>query len=325
VVIPARNEAEALPQLLRSLRQMDHPALEIIVVDDHSVDGTGEIARNAGATVVTAPPLPAGWSGKSWACHHGAKAASHAFILFTDADTVHGPQLLKRAMSCLHEDGVELVSALPFHLTRTFWERIQGSFQLMVLTATWAAHATSNQRHCIGQFLLFRRQMYEAVGGHHHVHAALAEDIALCAAIRDAGGGVRLLTEADGLQVRMYTRPGDFLQGWRRNFNHGFRTAMPAEVGRVVAAVGWLLGAPLWLLFSGGGPETLLAAGNLMLAVGVVALAQHGRGQFPLWSAPFYPVFLLLHSGVSAAAALDVLFRRPVAWRGRIYAAGEQP
>jgi cellulose synthase/poly-beta-1,6-N-acetylglucosamine synthase-like glycosyltransferase len=101
IIVPARNEAHNLPALLASLRGLTPPAHQIIIVDDHSTDGTGDLARAAGAIVVTPPPLPAGWLGKPWACHAGAQAATGDLLLFSDADTVHAPWSLTRAIARL--------------------------------------------------------------------------------------------------------------------------------------------------------------------------------------------------------------------------------
>ena len=101
IVLPARNEAVHIAACIRSIRASTWPDLELIVVDDHSTDGTGALARAAAADdarvkVVDAPDLPAGWFGKQWACQSGAAHATGSLLLFTDADTRHAPDLVGR-------------------------------------------------------------------------------------------------------------------------------------------------------------------------------------------------------------------------------------
>lgn len=100
VLIPARNEAATLPRLLAALGRQSLPAAEVLVIDDHSRDGTGAIAMAAAAAaglplrLIQAPPLPPGWCGKTWALHHGVATSSGDLLVFLDADTEPEPSLL---------------------------------------------------------------------------------------------------------------------------------------------------------------------------------------------------------------------------------------
>src|SRR5438046_9799692 len=106
VIIPARNERRNIEKCLRSVLSTTYPALEVIVVDDHSTDGTGDVARaltreDARARVITAPELAPGWFGKQWACATGARGARGTLLLVIDADTWHAPDLIPRAVNAL--------------------------------------------------------------------------------------------------------------------------------------------------------------------------------------------------------------------------------
>ena len=179
IIVPARDEAPNLPRLLASLRALDPAPAEIIVVDDHSTDGTGDLARAAGALVISPPPLPAGWLGKAWACHAGAAAATGELLLFTDADTAHGPASLGDAVAALDAERADLLSAVPTHRAVSWWERFQGVFQLLLLIACRAGAASDRgrRRFSIGQYLLFRRDAYDQAGGHAAVRGEIAEDL----------------------------------------------------------------------------------------------------------------------------------------------------
>jgi len=324
VIVPARNEAHNLPALLDSLAALSPPAAQIIVVDDHSTDGTGDLARQRGATVVTPPPLPEGWMGKPWACRAGAAAATGELLLFTDADTVHAPDSLGRAVRHLERETADLLSVIPTHIVRSGWERLQGVFQLLLLIACRAGgeqSAAGERRFSIGQYMLWRRAAYERVGGHDAVSNRVAEDLAFARMVADSGGHYSLLVRQDVMRVRMYPEGfGAFVRGWRRNFREGIKSAGALATLEVVAIIGWLLGAPLLgALSMAAGHGTLAAAWAAMYGLAVVEVARHQRrlGSFPRWSALFYPIFVLVFAAVSALAGADHARRAPVRWRGR--------
>jgi 4,4'-diaponeurosporenoate glycosyltransferase len=336
IIVPARNEAHNLPGLLASLKALDPAPLEIVVVDDHSTDGTGDIARAAGVRVVSPPPLPPGWNGKPWACRAGAAAARGEYLLFTDADTVHAPGSLGQAMAELQARGAALLSAVPTHIVRAAWEKLQGVFQLLLLVATRAgapeagsaggagqaaAARTHERRFSIGQYLLFRRDAYERIGGHEPVKQRIAEDLAFARLIAGAGLGLGLVFSPGLLGVRMYPEGlGAFVRGWRRNFREGLTAAGAGGVVEIAAIIGWLLGVPMAALSAAAAGVTPLALGwaAVYLATAVeIARRQRSLGAFPLWSGLLYPAFVLMFVLVTALALIDRWRGATVIWRGR--------
>ena len=327
IIVPARNEAHNLPALLASLRALAPAAHEIIVVDDHSSDGTGDLARAAGATVVTPPPLPAGWLGKPWACHTGAQAATGAMLLFTDADTVHAPWSLGRAVDRMRASGADLLSVVPTHAAVATWEKLQGVFQLLLLIAcrAGAGPARGERRFSIGQYLLFRRAAYEQIGGHPSVRFRVAEDLAFARMIEHAGLRFDLLYARDLMTVRMYPEGlGAFWRGWRRNFREGIASAGLGGGLEMIAVVGWLLGMPLFSLQALAAGQPLIAAlwlAAMLITAGEIARRQRSLGALPAWGALAFPAVVLLFVAISVAAVVDKVRRAPVRWRGRSIAA----
>lgn len=325
IIVPARNEAHNLPTLLASLNALEPKPHEIIVVDDHSHDGTGDIARSFGAIVVTPTPMPEGWIGKSWACWTGVQHATGDFVLFTDADTLHAPDSLVQSLGALIDDGAGLVSVIPTHRVVAFWERLQGVFQLLLLVATRAGArdkpGSGERRFAIGQYLLFRRKVYDAIGGHKAIASRLAEDLALARVVADAGYGVRVLFAPGAMQVRMYPEGlRAFFAGWRRSFRDGVSSAGVRAVFEIVMVNGWLLGIPLWMtlaVFSGQWLLVISWAAAYCLTAWVIAREQSNYGPFAGWSALCYPLFVLLFVMVSGASLFDTLRGAPVMWRGR--------
>jgi 4,4'-diaponeurosporenoate glycosyltransferase len=306
IIVPARDEAHNLPRLLASLRALAPAPWEVIVVDDHSQDDTAVLARRAGAKVVVPPPLPAGWLGKPWACRAGAEAATGELLLFTDADTVHAPGSLAHAAAALAGDRADLLSVVPGHLAVRAWERLQGVFQLLLLVA-------AGRRYAIGQYLLFRREAYLAVGGHAAVRDRLAEDLAFVGLVEQRGGRYRRLVAPGLLGVRMYPEGlGAFVRGWSRSFRDGLPGAGLAGFACTTLVIAWLLGAPL-AVATGGGllPGALWAAAVLAIA-SQQRLVGLGRA-----SALLYPVFTLVFVGVSTWVLVAAVLGRPVVWRGR--------
>lgn len=324
IIVPARDEAHNLPALLDSLTALSPAPAEIIVVDDHSTDGTGDIARAAGATVVTPDPLPAGWMGKPWACKAGAAVATGELLLFTDADTVHGPESLGRAVHHLEREDADLLSVVPTHVLEAAWERLQGAFQLLLLISCRAGgerDATGERRFSIGQYMLWRRSAYEGLGGHDAVSNRVAEDLAFARMVADADGRYRLLVRAGLLKVRMYPEGfGAFVRGWRRNFREGIKSAGLWATVELVAIIGWLLGAPLLgvrALLDGQPAVAGLWGAMYLVAAWEVSNHQRHLGAFPRWSALTYPAFIVVFAWVSVLAALDHVRGAPVRWRGR--------
>lgn len=326
MIVPARDEAENLPALLTSLRRLRSAPLEILVVDDHSQDATAEVAREFGATVVTPSARPAQFIGKPWACLAGARAARGRYLLFTDADTVHAPDSLERALSALQHARAGLVSWVPTHRLVVLWERLQGAFQLLLLIATRAdARRTDAARpFAIGQYLLFDRAVYEAIGGHASVPHRIAEDLALARRVAASGRAVSVLFGPGALTVRMYPEGARaFFAGWRRNFRDGLHAAPRASTFEVVLVIGWMLGIPIWLaeaLVRADLSAALGWAAAYLATAAVIAHEQRHYGAFERASALAYPLAVLAFAGVTACAAVDALRGKPVVWRGRSFA-----
>ncbi|MGH9181520.1 MAG: glycosyltransferase family 2 protein, partial [Acidimicrobiales bacterium] len=219
VVIPARDEAATLPGLLASLAGQ-HPApAEILVVDDHSTDDGAEVARRAGATVVPAPPLPAGWTGKCWACWTGARAAGGSVLVFLDADTELDPGGLAPIVAEQAGRG-GLVSVQPFHRTRRPYEALSAFLNIVPWMGLAAATPTAARRWSPGAFgpcLVTTRADYRAIGGHEAVRGEVVEDVALAARYRAAGLPVATLGGRGTISFRMY--PGgvsQLVEGWTK-------------------------------------------------------------------------------------------------------------
>jgi glycosyltransferase involved in cell wall biosynthesis len=222
VIVPARNEEASLADCLQSLMTQDDVAFEIIVVDDGSTDRTREIAESfAGVRVIAAPPLPAGWTGKNNAVVAGAAAARGSWLLFTDADTVHVAGSLARALAEARQHGVDMLSYSPEQIAVTFWEMAVLPVVFAELAREYPPRVVSDPASPIaaanGQYILIRREAYEAVGGHRAIAGSLLEDVALARAMKGEGLKIRFRYAADAVRTRMYRNFRQLREGWSKN------------------------------------------------------------------------------------------------------------
>jgi glycosyltransferase involved in cell wall biosynthesis len=222
IIIPARNEEANLCVCLESLTGQTGVRFEIIVVDDASTDRTREIAQSfAGVQVVSPGPLPDNWTGKNNALIAGAKAARAPWLLFTDADTVHQPASLARALAEAKKEQAGLLSYSPKQVVVTFTERAVMPVIFAELAAQYPPHKVRDHNSKIvaanGQYILVRRAAYDAVGGHAAVAEEILEDVALARLFRDAGHRVYFRYAADAVRTRMYRNWRQLREGWTKN------------------------------------------------------------------------------------------------------------
>ena len=236
VIVPARNEAASLGGCLDSLLSQSEPGFalgaqwELIVVDDGSSDATPEIARAAaagreGVVVLAAPPLDlsdrSGFTGKTNACWAGAQASRGAWLLFTDADTVHESGDLSRAIHEAEKYHAALLSYSPRQLVNGFWQRAVMPLVFSELASVYPPKRVSDPTSTVaaanGQFLLVERDAYFAVGGHRAVGQQILEDVALARAFKRAHYGIRFRYAPEALATRMYRTLPEMIEGWTKN------------------------------------------------------------------------------------------------------------
>ena len=337
VVIPARNEARNIARCVQSVLSATYPALEVIVVDDHSDDGTGRIAREAAAgdarlQVIETPALPDGWFGKQWACSSGAAVARGSILLFADADTAHAPDLITRAVHAMRARGAGLLSVAGRQELGSFWERvIQPQIFTMLLaryggTETVSRSPRVHDKIANGQCIFVSREAYDAIGGHGAVRDKVAEDLMLAQRMFASGRHVAVVLGAEQLSTRMYTSLDELLKGWSKNIYAGGIDAVPfGAAGRALFPIALVLPflmtllPPLMLVFAAMLPAAVVLWAVISTAATVVfwGYVYHAIGE-PRRYALVYP----LGAAVLLWIALVAIAKgRRVSWKGRSYLA----
>lgn len=222
VIVPARNEEACLGSCLESLVAQHDIDYEIIVVDDASTDRTAEIARSFfGVKVIEAGPLPENWTGKNNAMAASAKVAKGKWLLFTDADTVHKPGSLARAVAEVEHNGAALLSYSPEQEVRTFWEKAVMPVIFAELAANYPPKKVSDPNSPVaaanGQYLLISREGYDAVGGHTKIASDLLEDVAMARLVKSSGRKIFFRYGGDAVRTRMYRSWRQMKEGWTKN------------------------------------------------------------------------------------------------------------
>jgi glycosyltransferase involved in cell wall biosynthesis len=171
--------------------------------------------------VTEASPLLAGWTGKNNAITTGARQARGEWLLFTDADTVHMPGSLARAVAEARENHADLLSYSPEQIAVTFWEMATLPVVFAELARQYPPSVVSDPTSPLaaanGQFILIRRESYEAVGGHAAIAGDILEDVALARAVKRSGRKIRFRYAPDAVRTRMYRNYRQLRDGWTKN------------------------------------------------------------------------------------------------------------
>ncbi len=359
IVVPAHNEEASIETLIHSLAAQDYPHLSIVLCLDRCTDATLELARRAVGddqrfTLLEINDCPQGWAGKVHAVWRGTQAApAHDadYLAFIDADTALDPACISAAVALLKHRGLDLLSLLSTLSSRRWFELIvqpAAGLELVRQYPLGKANRPAGMRpraFANGQFMLFRREAYEAVGGHEAVKDELLEDLALARAIVDrkgeksGGEGNAGLFLADGmLTCRMYESWAAFWRGWKRIYTEATRckvgrlrraswsvmmmgSVLPlASVGNLCWSLALLLGvagtAPAWWWTGLVGVVFAMASLGMW---GLFVGATYRIGRVPLWALPGSIVGSWLVGRVLAEAARDLERGVPTVWAGREY------
>lgn len=337
VVVPARDEAAVLPASLPSLLAQDYPGrAEIVLVDDGSTDGTGELARELShrhgglpLTVDSPGEPPAGWTGKLWAVRHGiglARARDPEYLLLTDADIAHAPDSLRELVAAARTGGFDVVSQMARLRVESPWERLVVPafvyFFAQLYPFRRIGRRGSRTAAAAGGCVLLRADTAVRAGIPDAIRHAVIDDVALARAVRRAGGHVWLGLAERVDSVRPYPRLHDLWRMVSRSAYAQLRHSPPLLLG-TVAGLALVYLVPPAAVVTGvvaGSPATW-AAGALAWAVMTgtyLPMLRYYRQ--PPWLAPLLPFTAFLYLLMTVDSAVQHYRGRGAAWKGRTYA-----
>ncbi|KIQ67142.1 glycosyl transferase family 2 [Kitasatospora griseola] len=332
-VVPARDEAGVLPLSLPSLLAQQYPGrARVVLVDDHSTDGTAELARDLAAAsglaleVTTPPPLPEGWTGKLWALRHGVERAGDAeWLLLTDADIAHRPGSLRELVVAGEAHGLDLVSQMARLRVASGWERLIVPafvyFFAQLYPFRRSNRPSSRTAAAAGGCSLVRRRALERAGGAAAIRGAVIDDVSLARAVKRTGGRTWLGLADRVDSVRPYPGLAPLWRMVSRSAYAQLRYSPLLVLGTVlgltmvylvppIAAVTGLLTGDRWTAGTG------LAAWALMAGTFAPMLRYYGR---PVIEAPLLPFTALLYLLMTVDSAVQHWRGRGASWKGRTY------
>jgi glycosyltransferase involved in cell wall biosynthesis len=339
VVVPARNEEDCLGECLQSLAAQSEEIFELgrewelVVVDDGSTDGTAKIASGfAGVTLIAATAPEKGWTGKANAIWAAARKARGRWLLFTDADTVHEPGDLRRA---IHEAQRHKVGMLSYSPRQIVSGLVQRSLMPLVFCELALAYPPAkvsdpNQRIAAanGQFLLVERETYRRLGGHASVADKVLEDVELAFLAKRRKVGLRFRYAEDAVATRMYRSTAAMMEGWTKNLALLFHNALALALWRALD-IGLLVGLPILTVVLWNAKFALhslewLGAGWVLVLLWVRTLfrfyARVAKSNFPFVDCMLAPLGLPLFVVLLYRSWFQHRILKRVSWKGRSYA-----
>lgn len=322
IIVPARDEERNIERAVRAMLAQTYPALEVIVVNDRSTDGTGAILeslRNERLIVVTGEEPPAGWLGKPWALHQGSLRARGELLLFVDADVIYTPDTVASAVAHVEDRDVPLLSLFPRLEMHGFWEHVAmpnlAVFAYMLMPL-WLVNRSRAAVLALGggPGNLMPRAAYDAVGGHETLKAAVVDDVGLARLVRRRGRRTEIVRADEMVSVRMYDGLREVIDGFTKN------SFAVVDRSYLLVVFFLFLGAFFhilpYVLAIAGDPIAIVTVAILTLARVILFTALHYR----LDNAVFgHPLMMTLWAGIMLRSVWLTGIRRRLNWRGRTY------
>lgn len=326
-IVPARNEEDGIGACVESLgRQRE--ITEIVVVNDQSSDGTVRVVRSLMESItqlrlLETGDLPHGWVGKNYALSVGAQQAKSSWLLFTDADAEHADNSAACALRIAREQKAALVSFSPEQVTERWFDQALVPYVYLRLAKKFSYDQVNDQASpaaaANGQFLMIRREVYEAVGGHSGVAGELLEDVAIAVRVKQAGHAIWFGSGKGLVRTRMYRSFGAMWEGWRKNLYRLMGGTPWLAFREAESALPWI---PFLLILIGFKLPFVFFLGIVFLVVRQTVYGRDlVRNHFPFSFIVYYVPASILYASVLWASYRSHAKGR-IAWKGREYSIG---
>ena len=334
-VIPARNEADMILDTLASLLGQDYPGpFSVILVDDHSDDGTAQAARAVAAraqskhplTTVAGATLPPGWTGKLWAVSQGVTRACEVtvppdYLLLTDADIAYEPNALRILVATAQARGLALASLMvELHCESLAEKALVPAFVFffqMLYPFAWVNDPQRKTAAAAGGCMLVRRDALVRAGGIDAIRGALIDDCALAQAVKPVGPislGVSRLARSR----RTYPALADIRRMVSRTAYDQLGRS-PLLLAGTVAGMGLVYMAPPLFLFFGGGLTRVLGIAAWVLMAAAFQPMLRFYHSSPLWGLAL-PAIAATYVAFTLDSAYQHARGRGGLWKGRAQA-----
>jgi chlorobactene glucosyltransferase len=333
ILIPARNEAENISRCLKSLLKQDYPNLEIVVLNDNSTDGTSKVVKviaqkDNRVRLVEGAPLEEGWTGKNFASHQLAKYAKGEYFIFTDADTLHFPKTVSSAFGALITTKVDALSIYPRQIMVTFAERmavpiINIALQCFIPFILIKKSKSPLFSTALGQFMMFKREAYEKIGGYESIKGHMVDDIQISKRVKKSGYKFMVFDGRNTIYCRMYKNLKGVVIGMAKSI-------YPAVNGNILALFSFtgLLTATLLI------PFTLLPLGAflfdwpvaiirliifqiiIVLSIKMIFAIRYKQRMLDILLAP---VSMAIIDALIFVSFFQAKYGEGLSWKGRVY------
>ncbi|MDA0691584.1 MAG: glycosyltransferase [Nitrospinae bacterium] len=333
VCVPARNEARDIKACLTSLLHQDYPNFEVIAVDDHSTDATGEIIQSLAAEFpnllhLKGQVLPSGWLGKPFALHQAVQKARGEYLIFTDADPVFQPWVLTSAVYHMTTNDLDMMTLMPGTEFVSFWERavqpVVFGFIAALSRFKKINSPDSTSAMGFGAFIMVKKEVYESLGGHESIKDEVLEDVMLAKRAKRAGFKLLAADAKSIFSIRMYHSLKEIWTGWRKNIFIAMKKSVLRTLYYICVIFGFLVTPYLVLL-----GNILSGTGILLTGVALVALLLTLSASIHLCdeirlnrrNAFLFPIGAFIMAAIMLNSMFQTLIKRQTEWRGRKYPA----
>lgn len=327
LLVPLRNEADNVHGLLDSLEALSYPRLEVLLLDDHSDDGTYEILLersrdDARFRVLQGKELPEGWNGKVHACHQLSEAATGEYFLFLDADARVSPTVIEQTLSTMDKKEASMLSGFPNYPNNHFLSHMLVPLQHMVVLLhlpLFVANKTTKPLYtaACGIFIMIEKKAYEAVGGHASVKGSLVEDVHMAREVKKHGYKMILANITGTTLSYMYDSSKETWAGFKKNLYTGIgRSTLMVIFLTLFYTVVFLFPAFLAVFGIISGDLSLLLPYLLTVTFKMYVDVLTGH---PLWLSFLLPIAVILLIGIMMASMFVHKRGKTYQWKGRSY------